>query len=81
MSAVEIRASDFGLLADCIQHSVPALDGGLQIDNEAEDAAPQRPREKLGEVALRRIEPRARGLTDLESDALMARSQARVLGC
>ncbi len=49
-----------------------AVDGGLQIDDRAEDAAFQPPLGELGEEALDGVEPRTRGRREVERPARMA---------
>jgi hypothetical protein len=49
-----------------------AVDGGLKVDDGVEDAALEASLRQLGEEAFDRIEPRARGWREVESEALMA---------
>jgi hypothetical protein len=48
-----------------------AIDGGLEIDDGAEDAAFQSTPGKLGKEALDGIEPGARGWREVEDEALV----------
>ena len=47
-----------------------AVDGGLEVDDGAEDAALQPPLGQLGEEALDGVEPRAGGRREVEGEAL-----------
>src|SRR3954447_2225438 len=46
-----------------------AVDGRLQLDDRAEDAAPEPPPGQRGEEALDRVRPRARGRGEVEGPA------------
>jgi hypothetical protein len=48
-----------------------AIDGGLEVDDGVEDAAFQAPLRQLGEEALHRVEPGARGRGEVEGEALV----------
>ena len=56
------------------------VDGGLQIDDQAEDAALQSPFGELGEEALDGIEPGCRGRGVVEDEARMALEPGADLG-
>ena len=49
-----------------------AVDGGLEVDDRAEDAALQRPLREFGEGALDGVEPRTRCRREVEGEALVA---------
>src|SRR5260370_15669518 len=50
-----------------------AVDGGLEVDDRAKDAALEAAPGEFGEEALDGIEPRARGRGEVEDEARMAR--------
>src|SRR5260221_6325847 len=50
-----------------------AVDGGLEVDDRAKDAALEAAAGEFGEEALDGIEPRARGRGEVEDEARMAR--------
>ena len=56
----------FGVIVGFLQE---AVDGGLEIDNRAEDAAFEAAVGQLSEEALDRIEPRGRGRGVMEDKA------------
>lgn len=49
-----------------------AVDGSLEVDDGVEDAALEAPLRQLGEEALERVAPGARGRREVEGEALMA---------
>ena len=57
------------------------VDGGLEVDDGAEDATLQPSLGELGEEALHGIEPGAGGGREVEGEARMAVEQARTFGC
>jgi hypothetical protein len=57
-----------------------AVDGGVEVADGMKDAALETPLRQLGEEALDRVEPRARGRREVESEALMAVEPGSHLG-
>ena len=57
-----------------------AIDGGLEVDEGAEDTAFEATLRQFGEEAFDGIEPRARGRGEVESEALMAIEPSSHLG-
>ena len=66
-----------------------AVDGGLEIDNRAEDPAFEAAPGQLGEEALDRVEPGGRGRGEMEDEPRMPAEpganprfrEGRLLGC
>src|ERR1700737_3779705 len=56
------------------------IDGGLQLDDRAEDTAADALPRHLGEEVLDRVEPGGRGWGEMESPARMARQPSQHLG-
>ena len=67
----------FGLFVVLVEE---AVDGGLKVDDRAEDAALQPALGELGEEALDGVEPGARGRREVEGAARGGRAR-RTLGC
>jgi len=58
-----------------------SLDGGLQVDQRAEDAALQSPADEGGKEGFHRIGPGAGSRREMKHPAGCRASQARTLGC
>ena len=70
LSGSAVHVKGFGA---CVVLGEEAVDGGLEVDDGAEDAAFQSALGQHGEEALDGVEPGARGRREVEDPARMAR--------
>ena len=75
-SAVQVKGN-FWVVVGLVEE---AVDGDLEVDNGAEDAAFQAPLRELREEALDGIEPGAGGRHEVEGEALVAAEPGAHLG-
>lgn len=79
-NGIRVGAPKEGLGLAVIVLGDKAVDGALEIDDGAEHAMPQAPAGELGEEALHRVQPRARGGRGVNDSARVPREPFPDLG-